>query len=142
MQTATAQKLNNKIVGDEFEQLFLESLMLAGHFVKQMPKGIGYDFQVGLNCTGQLWPMELKYVMGILRLSHFTLIEIAVAEEMYAAGLPYYVVYPLLSGFGVTTWAKLRGKLLNRETVVLDQAKAVMWLPSKEFMEVGRNASI
>lgn len=138
MQTATAQKLNNKTIGDEFEQSFLESLMLAGHFVKQMPKGIGYDFAVGLNCTGQLWPMELKCVMGILRLKHFTQIEINVAEDMFVAGLPYYIVYPMISGFGVTTWAKLRDKLLNKETVVLDQAKAVMWLPSKEFMEVSR----
>ena len=82
--------------------------------------------------------MELKYVFGILRLKHFTQIEIFVAEDMHEKGLPYYVVYPLLSGFGVTTWTKLRDKLLNRETVVLDQAKAVMWLPSKEFMEVSR----
>ncbi len=138
MQTATAQKLNNKHIGDDFEQSFISAAQLAGHFVKQMPKGIGYDFTVGIN--GKHCPMELKYVMGILRLKHFTHIEICVAEDMFDKGLPYYVVYPLLSGFGVTTWARIRDKLLNRETVVLDQAKAVMWLPSREWMERDKHA--
>lgn len=137
MQTATAQKLNSKTIGDDFEQSFLGAVMLAGHYIDQMPARVGYDFTVGIN--GHDWPIELKCTLdGTLRLRHFTQIELHVAEARYAKGLPYYVAYPLLSGFGVTTWAKIRRQLLSRETVKLDQAKAVMWLPSKEWMEVTR----
>jgi hypothetical protein len=139
MQTATARKLNNKTIGDEFEQSFLYALMAAGHYVQQMPPRVGYDFSVGFYGNGDTKPFELKYVFdGRLRLKHFTAIEIRVAEEMTEKGIKYYVAYPLLSGFGVTTWSRIRRQLLGRETVVLDQAKAVMWLPSKEFMEVTR----
>lgn len=133
MQAATVQSLNNKTIGDEFERSFLNALMAAGYYVQQMPPRIGYDFSVGIN--GKHWPVELKCTLGgILRLKHFTQIELHIAEDMTAHNLPYYVAYPLLSGFGVTTWSRVRLALLNRETIILDRTKAVLWLPNKEFI--------
>ena len=127
-----ALKQNSKHIGDSGEQSFLDSVTRLGIYVQQMPATVGFDFTIGV--CGTDWPVELKCTLdSALRIKHFTPIELRVAEARHEKGLPYYVAYPLLNGFGVTTWAKIRSKLLNRETVALDQALAVMWLPSKEW---------
>lgn len=129
----TATAINSKHIGDDFEQSFICALTAAGTYVQQMPSRVGFDFLIGGDSKPR--PVELKCVLdGRLRLKHFTQIEINTAEVMTAAGIDYYVAYPLLSGFGVTTWARIRRQLLARETVVLNQANAVMWLPDEQRM--------
>ncbi len=131
--SASAVKVNSKLIGGEFEQSFYVASVMAGYYVQQLPATVGYDFILGIE--GRELPIELKCTLnGTLRLKHFTPIEIRVAEARYEKGLPYYVAYPLLSGFGITTWARLRSKLLARETVILNQSTAVMWLPDEKFL--------